>query len=40
MGADPRCYTLALPRGVAIGGTVRDEQGRPIAGARVFLGST
>ena len=28
----PGAYTLALPRGVAIGGVVRDEQGRPIAG--------
>ena len=32
----PASYTLALERGVTIGGTVRDEQGRPIAGARVF----
>ena len=28
---------MALERGVPIGGTVRDEQGRPIAGARVLL---
>ncbi len=32
----PDAYTLALERGVPIGGIVRDEQGRPIAGARVF----
>ncbi len=32
----PDAYTLALPRGTEIGGIVRDEQGRPIAGARVF----
>ncbi len=32
----PDAYTLALPRGATIGGVVRDEQGRPIAGARVF----
>src|SRR5262249_35046973 len=31
-------YRLSLPRGVTIGGVVRDEQGRPIAGARVFPG--
>ncbi len=36
----PGAYTLALPRGVAIGGVVRDEQGRPIAGARVFASLT
>ena len=33
----PESYTVALDRGVPIGGTVRDEQGRPIAGARVYL---
>ncbi len=32
----PEAFTVALERGVAIGGTVRDEQGRPIAGARVL----
>jgi len=32
----PGAYTLALPRGVGMGGVVRDEKGRPIAGARVF----
>jgi hypothetical protein len=33
----PETYTVALERGVPIGGTVRDEQGRPVAGARVHL---
>ena len=33
----PDTYTVSLERGVPIGGTVRDEQGRPIAGARVHL---
>jgi RNA polymerase sigma factor (sigma-70 family) len=33
----PDSYTLALERGVPIGGTVSDEQGRPIARARVHL---
>ncbi|MFI5454183.1 MAG: carboxypeptidase regulatory-like domain-containing protein [Isosphaerales bacterium] len=33
----PENYTLALEHGVPIGGTVRDDQGRPIAGARVLL---
>ncbi len=32
----PEAYTLALPRGTTIGGIIRDEQGRPIAGARVL----
>jgi RNA polymerase sigma factor (sigma-70 family) len=32
----PDTFTVALERGVPIGGTVRDEQGRPIAGARVL----
>src|SRR5262249_28308861 len=32
----PASYTLAMERGATIGGVVRDEQGRPIAGARVF----
>ena len=36
-GPIPDTYTVALERGVPIGGTVRDEQGRPIAGARVHL---
>ena len=35
-GEIPDAYTLAMPRGATIGGVVRDEQGRPIAGARVF----
>jgi hypothetical protein len=37
----PTAYTVILDRGTPIGGIVRDEQGRPIAGARVFpsLGS-
>lgn len=33
----PSSYTLALEPGTSIGGIVRDEQGKPIAGARVFL---
>ncbi|HLH29078.1 MAG TPA: RNA polymerase sigma factor, partial [Acidimicrobiales bacterium] len=33
----PDRYVVALERGIAIGGTVHDEQGRPIAGARVHL---
>ena len=32
----PETFTVALERGVPIGGTVQDEQGRPIAGARVL----
>ncbi len=32
----PASYTVILDRGVPIGGVVRDEQGRPVAGARVF----
>ena len=28
----PESYTVALERGVPIGGTVRDEQGQPVAG--------
>jgi hypothetical protein len=32
----PASYTAILDRGTPIGGIVRDEQGRPIAGARVF----
>ena len=36
-GPIPDAYTLAMDRGVPIGGTVRDERGRPIAGARVHL---
>ena len=32
----PAAYTVILDRGVPIGGIVRDEQGRPVAGARVF----
>ncbi len=31
----PSTYTIVLDRGTAIGGVVRDEQGRPVAGARV-----
>ena len=33
----PRTPYVALERGVPIGGTVRDEQGRPIAGAGCIL---
>src|SRR5262249_11831832 len=33
----PAAYTVALGRGVEIGGSVHDEQGRPIAGAQVSL---
>jgi RNA polymerase sigma factor (sigma-70 family) len=33
----PASHTVALERGVAIGGGVRDEQGRPIAGAQIRL---
>jgi Carboxypeptidase regulatory-like domain len=33
----PDSYTVSLERGVPIGGNVRDEQGRPIAGATVHL---
>ena len=33
----PDSYTVSMERGVPIGGFVRDEQGRPIAGARVHL---
>ena len=36
-GPIPDSYTLAMDRGVPIGGTVRDDRGRPIAGARVHL---
>jgi hypothetical protein len=32
----PAAYTVILDRGTPIGGVVRDEQGRPVAGARVF----
>ena len=32
----PESYTLAMERGSTIGGSVRDEQGRPIEGARVL----
>jgi hypothetical protein len=32
----PASYSVILDRGAAIGGIVRDEQGRPVAGARVF----
>ncbi|HZW31229.1 MAG TPA: sigma-70 family RNA polymerase sigma factor, partial [Isosphaeraceae bacterium] len=32
----PETSTIALERGVTIGGTVHDEQGQPIVGARVF----
>jgi hypothetical protein len=33
----PDQYTLALERGTSIGGTIQDEQGRPIEGVSVFL---
>ena len=33
----PDSYTVSLERGVPIGGSVRDEQERPIVGARVHL---
>jgi hypothetical protein len=32
----PDRLTVTMDRGVAIGGTMRDEQGRPIAEARVL----
>ena len=32
----PAAYTVFFDRGTPIGGIVRDEQGRPVAGARVF----
>lgn len=32
----PASYTLILDRGTPIGGIVRDDQGRPVAGARVY----
>jgi hypothetical protein len=32
----PAAYSVILDRGTPIGGVVRDEQGRPVAGARVF----
>ncbi len=34
----PATYAIVLDRGTAIGGIVRDEQGRPVAGARVTPG--
>ncbi len=34
----PASYTLVLDRGAPIGGLVRDEEGRPVAGARLFVG--
>jgi sugar lactone lactonase YvrE/peroxiredoxin len=33
----PNKHTLALEAGTPIGGIVKDEQGKPIAGARIFL---
>jgi protocatechuate 3,4-dioxygenase beta subunit len=33
----PESFTVALETGVPIGGTVRDEQGRPIVGVRVHV---
>ncbi len=36
-GPIPETCTVSVERGVAIGGTVRDDAGRPIAGARVLL---
>lgn len=33
----PDSYRVILERGVPIGGTVRDDRGRPVAGARVHL---
>lgn len=32
----PASYTVFFDRGTPIGGIVRDEQGRPVVGARVF----
>ncbi len=34
----PANYTLFLDRGAPIGGVVRDEKGRPVAGAKLFVG--
>ncbi len=36
----PAAYTVLFDRGTPIGGVVRDEQGRPVAGARVAPGSS
>jgi peroxiredoxin/uncharacterized GH25 family protein len=33
----PGEYTLRMERGTTIGGVIRDEQGKPVAGATVFL---
>src|SRR6185436_14443991 len=33
----PDEVTLQLPRGIAVGGTVQDERGRPVQGARILL---
>jgi protocatechuate 3,4-dioxygenase beta subunit len=33
----PDEYTLKLERGTTIGGPIRDEQGKPVAGATVYL---
>ncbi len=33
----PEQFTLELPRGTPIGGVLQDGEGRPIAGAKVFL---
>ncbi len=36
-GQVPGEYTLRMERGTTIGGLIRDEQGRPVSGATVFL---
>ncbi|MCX5659419.1 MAG: hypothetical protein NTW19_06800 [Planctomycetota bacterium] len=36
-GPPPATVEMPVPKGDVVGGTVRDEQGRPIAGARITL---